>query len=431
VQNTSAVSFKTMVTKDCGHCHEEQFETYRDTMHGQVNALGWGNTAKCYDCHGSHDIVKVKEKSSKVHPERRLKTCESCHNGKKAGPAAPGFVSFEPHGHGGDFQKYPAIWIATKGMIALLVGTFAFFWTHLLLWLYREWKERKAGVTHTRVDIAALGIPPGKHVRRFGPWVRIGHLLFAISLMMLTLTGMPLMYAESSWAPAVMKLLGGPSIAQLIHRIFATSFAVIFIVHVLWLVGYLVRNWKTFKIFGPNSLVPGLQDLKDVIAMFKWFLGQGPRPIFDRWTYWEKFDYWAPFWGVTIIGSSGFMMWFPHITAQYLPGWVFNVAMIAHGEEAFLAAVFLFTVHFFNSHFRPDKFPLDIVMFTGSLSLEHFAREHTVQYRRLVESGELHKYLVDAPSPGLTLRSKILGFALIAFGLGLLVMVISGFLQTL
>ena len=87
--------------------------------------------------------------------------------------------------------------------------------------------------------------------------------------------------------------------------------------------------------------------------------------MFDRWTYWEKFDYWAPFWGVTIIGGSGLMLWFPDVTASILPGWVFNVATIAHGEEAVLAAVFLFTVHFFNNHFRPDKFPLDIVMFTG------------------------------------------------------------------
>lgn len=82
------------------------------------------------------------------------------------------------------------------------------------------------------------------------------------------------------------------------------------------------------------------------------------------------------------------------------------MAAIAHGEEAFLAAVFLFTVHFFNNHFRPDKFPLDIVMFTGTMSLEHFARDHGVQYRRLLESGELAKLLVDAPTPAMTLRSR-------------------------
>ena len=165
--------------------------------------------------------------------------------------------------------------------------------------------------------------------------------------------------------------------------------------------------------------------------MFKWFVGKGPRPVFDRWTYWEKFDYWAVFWGVTIIGVSGLMMWLPaRLTGAFLPGWVFNVATIFHGEEAFLAVVFLFTVHFFNNHFRPDKFPLEIVMFTGTMSLEEFKHEHPAQYQRLVEAGELEKYLVDAPSAPMTLGSKILGFTLIAFGLTLLTLVAVGFFSS-
>ncbi|MDH5472745.1 MAG: cytochrome C, partial [Gammaproteobacteria bacterium] len=116
-------------------------------------------------------------------------------------------------------------------------------------------------------------------------------------------------------------------------------------------------------------------------------------------------------------------------TASIFPGWVFNVVMLVHGEEAFLAAVFLFTVHFFNNHFRPDKLPPpDVVMFTGAQSLEEFKREHKLQYERLVETGELDKYLVDAPSRPMTIGSKILGLILIAIGLSLLYIVGSGFL---
>ncbi len=165
--------------------------------------------------------------------------------------------------------------------------------------------------------------------------------------------------------------------------------------------------------------------------MFKWFFGLGPRPMFDRWTYWEKFDYWAVFWGMAIIGGSGMMLAFPAATASVLPGWTFNVATIIHGEEAILAAVFLFTVHFFNNHFRPDKFPLDIVMFTGAVPLEEFKREHALEYRRLKESGELAQHLVDAPSRPLTLGSKVLGFSLIAIGLTLLVFVLRGWIGSI
>jgi hypothetical protein len=107
---------------------------------------------------------------------------------------------------------------------------------------------------------------------------------------------------------------------------------------------------------------------------------------------------------------------------------VLNVATILHGEEAILAAVFLFTVHFFNNHFRPDKFPLDTVMFTGAMSLEEFKREHTLQYDRLVETGELERYRVPPPSPPLALGSRILGFTLITIGLLLLLLVAIGFI---
>jgi cytochrome b subunit of formate dehydrogenase len=188
-------------------------------------------------------------------------------------------------------------------------------------------------------------------------------------------------------------------------------------------------NLRTFRWFGPTSLVPNWQDLKDIVAMFQWFFGRRPRPQFERWTYWEKFDYWAVFWGMAIIGGSGAMLAFPAFTGSFLPGWVFNVTALVHGEEAILAAVFLFTVHFFNNHFRPDKFPLDTVMFTGAVPLEEFRREHSLEYRRLVETGELSKYLVDAPSRPFTLGSKVLGFTLIAIGLVLLAMVVAGLLR--
>jgi len=121
------------------------------------------------------------------------------------------------------------------------------------------------------------------------------------------------------------------------------------------------------------------------------------------------------------------MLTFPHITATYLPGWVFNVGTLVHGEEAFLAAVFLFTVHFFNNHFRPDKLPPpDVVMFTGTQTLEEFRKDHPAHYQRLVETGELEKYLVDAPSPQMHAGSVALGLTLIGVGLLLLVLVALG-----
>lgn len=429
VGNTSGDPFKLAVTATCGNCHLENFKTYKATYHGKISALGYAYTAKCYDCHGSHGIVAVEDPESRVHPDNRMETCRDCHNGRKELAMAPaGFATFEPHPRVDDFARFPQIWIAWKMMVGLLVGTFAFFWAHTALWFYREYQDRRKGVTYPQVRTEAL--PGGlavKHVRRFSGIWRLGHLVFALSLMLLTLTGMPLFYPDAAWAPLVMNALGGPKVAGLIHRVNAVVFAGVFFWHLAYMALGIWRKRKTWRWFGPDSMIPNWQDMKDIVAMFKWFVGKGPRPVFDRWTYWEKFDYWAPFWGVTIIGVSGLMMWLPNVTGALLPGWAFNVAAIFHGEEAFLAVVFLFTVHFFNNHFRPDKFPLDVVMFTGTMSLEHFKREHALQYQRLVDSGELEQHLVDAPSPAMTLGSKVLGFTLIAVGLTLLAGVAVGF----
>lgn len=432
VVNSSSDPFKLAVTDRCGSCHEENLKTYRGTFHGQISKLGYAYTAKCYNCHGSHDILKVEDPKSKVHIDNRLKTCRECHSGKKELALAPaGFASFQPHGHVHDFNRYPQIWVAWQIMVQLLVGTFAFFWLHTLLWFYREFKERKATSAHRRIKAEAVPSHlKDKHVKRFSLTWRIAHITFALSLMVLTITGMPLFYADVSWAPVIMTALGGPQTAGLIHRVAAGIFAGVFFWHLIYITVRIAKDWKNFKFFGPNSLVPNLQDGKDMLAMFKWFFGQGPRPVFDRWTYWEKFDYWAPFWGVTIIGVSGLMMWFPHFFGAFLPGWVFNVAAIFHAEEAFLAVVFLFTVHFFNNHFRPDKFPLEVVMFTGTFSLEEFKHDHGVEYQRLVDTGELEKYLVDAPSPAKMAFSRALGFVLISIGLTLLTLVAIGFFSS-
>lgn len=429
VGNTSIGTVKLAITASCGSCHTPQYQSYKATYHGQVSTLGYANTAKCFDCHGSHGIAAVKDPASKVHPDNRMETCKSCHDGTKGVVAAPaGFATFQPHGRTDDFHRYPQMWIGYQMMVGLLVGTFGFFWLHTALWFYREWKDRREGKTGTHVKLAAL--PPelqGRHFRRFPALWRVAHLLFALSLMILTLTGMPLFYPDAAWAPWVMRALGGPEVAGLIHRVNAVIFAAVFFWHLFYVVLRVWQRRATFRWFGPDSLIPNLQDGKDMLAMFKWFFGKGPRPVFDHWTYWEKFDYWAPFWGVTIIGVSGLMMWLPGITGSFLPGWVFNVAAIFHGEEAFLAVVFLFTVHFFNNHFRPDKFPLEVVMFTGSMPLAHYQREHALEYARLMKEGRLDEFLVDAPSAPMALGSKVLGFVLIAAGLALLFGVAVGF----
>lgn len=412
---------KLVITENCGSCHERELKSYRATYHGQVTRLGWAHTAKCHDCHTGHGVLSSKDPGASTHPHNRLATCKECHK-----QASAGFVSFEPHGNTHDFKRFPAMWIASKFMLALLAGVFLFFWTHSALWFRRELKEHPGTALHLAAPHA-----DEPYVQRFSAGVRLAHLLLALAVMTLALTGTTVLYADSFWAPTVMQLLGGPKAAAIIHRTAAVVFAALFFGHLLAIMGRTMRHREPLRWFGPDSLLPRARDFRDFAAMLRWFFGKGARPTFDRWTYWEKFDYWAPFWGMAVIGLSGLMLWFPVFFGQFLPGWVFNVATVVHGEEAFLAIVFLFTVHFFNSHFRPEKFPLDIVMFTGSMPLSEFQRERPCEYERLIREGRLDQYLVPPPSARMVRYARILGFTLIGVGLVLLFFVLSGFIQSL
>ncbi len=118
-------------------------------------------------------------------------------------------------------------------------------------------------------------------------------------------------------------------------------------------------------------------------------MNKGPKPQFDRWTYWEKFDFLAVFWGMFAIGLSGLMLWFPEFFTIFLPGWILNIATIVHSDEALLASGFIFTVHFFNTHFRPSKFPIDTVIFTGRIPKYELVEERPEQYKRMMAGEDI------------------------------------------
>ena len=184
--------------------------------------------------------------------------------------------------------------------------------------------------------------------------------------------------------------------------------------------GRLALRRLTAALFGPDSMIPSFQDLRDFMAHQKWFFGKGPRPQFGRWTYWERFDYFAVFWGVAIIGASGMVMWFPKFFTTFLPGWAINIALIIHSDEALLAAGFIFTVHFFNTHFRIEKFPMDTVIFSGRISKTELLHERKTWYDRLVATGRLEAHRVKDEWEGRKRMARGMGF--IFFGLGLVLL---------
>jgi cytochrome b subunit of formate dehydrogenase len=274
---------------------------------------------------------------------------------------------------------------------------------------------------------AARAASAGRHYRRFGPIERVMHAFLMITFIGCALTGVPLLFADHTWAAVVVKLMGGFQGAALVHRICAVIMTAVFVGHVVrvFVRAFLAKDWLAY-FWGPYSMVPNLKDGQDIVGMFKWFFGRGPRPQFDRYTYWEKFDYWAVFWGMFIIGGSGFMLWFPTFFAGFLPGWVFNVATIVHGEEALLAVGFIFTIHFFNGHLRPEKFPMDLVIFTGRLSEHELKDERPLEYARLVEQGRLAQIEDVAPKAEAVLFARVIGTVGVLLGVLTIVLIVYG-----
>jgi uncharacterized protein with PIN domain len=138
IRRADAEGFKLDIMQKCGRCHGEIAKTYFDTYHGKVSQLGYTKTAKCYDCHGAHDIHKIADPRSHLSRQNVVATCQKCHPG-----ASRRFAGYLSHATHHDPQKYPWLFWTFWGMTGLLVGTFVVGGAHTLLWLPRALQMRK------------------------------------------------------------------------------------------------------------------------------------------------------------------------------------------------------------------------------------------------------------------------------------------------
>jgi predicted CXXCH cytochrome family protein len=414
IRRTDLSDFRLHIMDQCGRCHEAIAKTYFDTYHGKVSKLGYVKTAKCYDCHGAHDVRAVTDPASRLSRANVVKTCAQCHPGSNRR-----FAGYLTHATHHDPEKYPYLFLTFWAMTSLLMGTLVVAGMHTVAWLPRSLQYSR--------ELKANGSPQGAvYVRRFRPFDRNLHLMVIASFLGLALTGMTLKFSYTRWAQVLSHLLGGFEAAGLIHRFCALLTFTYFGLHLWDLFRKRRASGKTWRqyIFSPESMVFNRSDWREFIASVKWFLGRGPRPQYGRWTYWEKFDYFAVFWGVAIIGTTGLLLWFPEFFTHLLPGLMINVATIIHSDEALLAVGFIFTVHFFNTHFRPERFPIDTVVFTGGEPLEKFKLDRPREYQQMMERGELEARLMPAPVPILVKFWRRFGFAALTIGLLLILLIL-------
>lgn len=242
---------------------------------------------------------------------------------------------------------------------------------------------------------------------RFSLIQRVQHIVLFTTVITLSLTGFPLRYYDQPWAKPLYEFFGGIETAPWIHRITGLILLGLFVFHTgYWIylffknrVGRLIRErcltvGNFIKEFFSMEMIPNKKDLYDFIDMCKYLLFiSSKRPRYDRMSWKEKFDYFAPYWGIPILGPAGAALWFRDEFTQYVPGIVLNAFYIMHTDEALLAAIFLFFVHWYNVHYSPEKFPMATVFVTGYLSEEEMVHEHYEEYTNIMKEQGLEQQI--------------------------------------
>lgn len=221
------------------------------------------------------------------------------------------------------------------------------------------------------------------NIRRFTMTQRVFHALLAFSFMAQSITGFARMFGEGVWGGRLAGLFGGQDGVLAAHKaggLFMVALLLAHVVHVLF-------TSPRGVLPGPDSMMPRWRDIGDCFKHVGWMLGRNRHPKLDRWAYWEKFDYWAVFWGVAIIGGSGLLLVNPVASARYVPGWWLNIALALHHDEAFLAMGYIFLIHFSVAHLRRSRFPMDMAIVDGCITSQEVRQERADWEARLQASG--------------------------------------------
>ena len=219
----------------------------------------------------------------------------------------------------------------------------------------------------------------GEMFQRFNRNFRFQHMVMFSSVILLIITGMPIKFPNFILSRIVISLWGGINNSTLVHRIGA-AMLIYFMVHHLF---YTILSRDGRRDF--LLLIPMPKDLKDAVQNVRFFMGKtAERPKFGRFSYIEKFDYWAVYWGCIIMIGSGLLLWGESIALKYLPKFVLDIAHEAHSDEAMLATLAIVIWHFYNVHFNPERFPGTLMWWHGQISEHEIKEEHPLEYEEIM-----------------------------------------------
>jgi formate dehydrogenase gamma subunit len=223
---------------------------------------------------------------------------------------------------------------------------------------------------------------------RFGIYRIIEHLALIVLFIVLSATGLPQKFYYLGISQSVIVILGGIDNLRLFHHLAGVLFAALAMQHIIAnFVGVAFLRWE------PSMLVT-LKDAQDAVQNVRYYLGLDDRPAqCGRYTYKEKCIYWLVIIGGFQMIISGFILWFPVIATQYLPGMVIPVSKMVHTSEAMLIFILVVTWHIYDSVLSPDVFPLNKSIFTGNIHRKQMKQLHPLE---MEEKSETETVLLSA-----------------------------------
>ncbi|MFQ6048313.1 MAG: formate dehydrogenase subunit gamma, partial [Phycisphaerae bacterium] len=234
--------------------------------------------------------------------------------------------------------------------------------------------------------------PTGRRLlQRFSPHQRVQHWILFVCFTALVLTGYPIKFADHRWAEWLVNRMGGLSTIRMIHRTAGLMLILGFLYHLVY-VAVIARRAKRrtgrgwLRTMLDLPMVMRGRDWKDLLHLLGFLLFlRRTRPQAGRFSLEEKFDYFGVFWGVTLLGVTGVLMWAHTWTTRHFPGRLLTAIYIIHAFEALLALLHVGVVHLVSVVFAPSVFPVSLAMVTGMTPPEEMAEAHAAM---LNEAGE-------------------------------------------
>lgn len=372
----SMVNAARVSTVTCGRCHGDErlnsryafgdkVPAFQDSFHGLAIRGGQKTAANCASCHGVHNILPSEDVRSTINPANLKTTCGQCH---------PGLGERITHGRVhvqsiGGAEHISVKWIrwAYYSLIPMTIGFMLFHNGLDYLAKLRRHKPHHG---------------TGEQVPRMNKWFRLTHGLVVTSFITLVITGFALKFPEAGWVSAI-GLHGAGAVRAILHRIAAGVISAATVLHLIHLI--VIKRDRVII----RSLLPSLQDAKDIVNMILYNLGLvSQRPTFGMFSYAEKMEYWAFMWGTVVMAVTGTLLWAQNFSLRHFPTWVLDAATAAHWYEAILATLSILVWHWYLVIFDPDVYPMDLAWLTGKASADHLRETRPEYYRELLEKSQ-------------------------------------------